>query len=106
MAKTLILRTRVDLEKKRAAEAVLAKLGISVGDAINLFLGQVSIQKGIPFPVTTLRSSDLSNATLAEIEKRYAARVPNARTKAASAEDTGNAPRYKSASQLLKALKA
>ena len=105
MAKTLILRTRVDSDKKRAAEAVLAKLGISVGDAINLFLSQVSIQKGIPFPVTTRRSLDLSNATPEEIEARYAGRVPNARTKAALAEDTGTASRYKSASQLLKALK-
>lgn len=106
MAKTLILRTRVDSDKKRAAEAVLAKLGISVGDAINLFLGQVSIQRGIPFPVTTRRSLDLSNATLAEIEDRYADRVPNPGTKAALAEDTRKARRYKSASQLLKALKA
>jgi addiction module RelB/DinJ family antitoxin len=106
MAKTLILRTRVDSEKKRAAEAVLAKLGISVGDAINLFLGQVGIQKGIPFPLTTRRDLDLSNATPAEIEERYADRIPNAKTKAALSEDTRSAPRYKSSSLLLKALKA
>jgi addiction module RelB/DinJ family antitoxin len=106
MAKTLILRTRVDSEKKRAAKAVLTKLGISVGDAINLFLSQVGIQKGIPFPLTTRRDLDLSNATLAEIEERYADRIRNAKTKAALAEDTSSAPRYKSASLLLKALKA
>jgi addiction module RelB/DinJ family antitoxin len=106
MPKTLILRTRVDSEKKRAAEAVLAKLGISVGDAINLFLSQVGIQKEIPFPLTTRRNLDLSNATPSEIEKRYAERVPNAKTKAALTEDTGTARRYKSSSQLLKALKA
>ena len=106
MPKTLILRTRVDSEKKRAAEAVLAKLGISVSDAINLFLSQVGIQKEIPFPLTTRRTLDLSNATQSEIEERYADRVPNAKTKAALAENTATARRYKCASQMLKALKA
>jgi len=106
MAKTAILRTRVDFQKKQAAEAVLAKLGISVGDAINLFLSQVGIQKGIPFPLTARRQLDLSNATLEEIEERYAGRVLNAKTRAALSEDTRKAPRYKSAGQLLKVLKA
>jgi addiction module RelB/DinJ family antitoxin len=106
MAKTSILRTRIDSQKKEAAEAVLAKLGISVGDAINLFLSQVGIQKGIPFPVTTQRRLDPGNATMEEIEQRYAGRVLNAKTRAALNEDTRKAPRYKSTGQLLKALKA
>jgi addiction module RelB/DinJ family antitoxin len=106
MAKTSILRTRVDSQHKEAAEAVLAKLGISVGDAVNLFLSQVGIQKGIPFPVTTQRRLDLGNASIEEIETRYAGRKPNARTRAALNEDTRKAPRYKSTDQLFKALKA
>lgn len=83
MAKTAILRARVDSEKVTAAERIFSKLGISVGDAINLFLGQVCIQKAIPFPLTTRPHLDLSNATLEEIEERYAERVPNAETAAA-----------------------
>jgi addiction module RelB/DinJ family antitoxin len=106
MPKTSILRTRVDSQHKEAAEAVLAKLGISVGDAINLFLSQVGIQEGIPFPVTARRQLDLGNANIEEIERRYARRVPNATTRAALKEDTRKARRYKSADQLLKALKA
>ena len=106
MAKTLILRTRVDAQQKQAAEAVLARLGISVGDAINLFLSQVGIQKGLPFPVTTRRRLDLGNASLEEIERRYAKRVPNAATRAALNEDLRKARRYKSADQLIKALKS
>jgi addiction module RelB/DinJ family antitoxin len=105
MPKTSILRTRVDSQQKAAAEAVLAKLGISVGDAISLFLSQVGIQKGIPFPVTA-RRLDLDNASMEEIERRYAGRIPNARTRAALNEDTRKARRYKSADQLLKALKS
>ena len=106
MAKTSILRTRVDSQHKAAAEAVLAKLGISVGDAINLFLSQVGIQEGIPFPITTRPRLDLANASIEEIEERYAERIPNATTRAALGEDTRRARRHKSADQLLKALKA
>jgi len=106
MPKTSILRTRVDSQQKAAAEAVLAKLGISVGDAINLFLSQVGIQKAIPFPLTARRTLNLENATIEEIERRYVTRAPNARTEAALKEDTSKARRYKSAGQLLKALKS
>jgi DNA-damage-inducible protein J len=106
MPKTMILRTRVDSQQKEAAEAVLSKLGISVSDAISLFLSQVGIQEGIPFPVTARRRMDLGNASLEEIERRYAARIPNAETRAALNEDTRKARRYKSAGQLLKALKS
>jgi len=106
MPKTSILRTRVDSRRKAAAEAVFAKLGISTGDAINMFLSQVGIQKGIPFPVTARPRLDLSNATIEEIEKRYADRIPNAETQAALAEDLRKAPRYKTAAQLLKSLKS
>ena len=105
MPKTSILRTRVDSQQKEAAEAVLAKLGISVGEAINLFLSQVGIQKGIPFPVTTRPRMELGNASPEEIERRYAKRIPNAETRAAINEDTRKARRYKSADQMLKALK-
>jgi addiction module RelB/DinJ family antitoxin len=106
MPKTSILRTRVNSQQKEAAEAVLSKLGLSVGDAINLFLSQVGIQEAIPFPVTTRPRMDLANANLEEIERRYARRIPNAKTRAALNEDTRKARRYKSADQMLKALKS
>lgn len=106
MSKAAILRARVDSEKKTAAELVFSKLGISLGDAINLFLGQVCIQKGIPFALTTRPHLDLTNATIGEIEDRYAERIPNAETRAALNEKTAKARRHKSASQLLKSIKA
>jgi hypothetical protein len=52
------------------------------------------------------RRLTLKNATLAEIEKRYADRIPNAATLAAIAEDTRKYPRYESAAEMLKALKS
>lgn len=106
MAKTAILRARVDSEKKIAAEAVLAQLGISLSDAITLFLSQVGIQRAIPFPLTAQPRLDLSNASIEKIERRYAKRIPTPETEAALHENTGKARRYKSSRQLLKALKA
>lgn len=104
MAKTAILRARVDSEKATAAGRVFSKLGISVGDAINLFLGQVCIQKGIPFALTTRPHLELGNAPLEEIEERYAERIFNAETAAALGEKP--ARRFKTASQALRALKS
>ncbi|MGE5754937.1 MAG: type II toxin-antitoxin system RelB/DinJ family antitoxin [Planctomycetaceae bacterium] len=48
MAKTEIIRARVDSRLKAEAEAVLAELGISPGDAIRLFYRQVALRKGLP----------------------------------------------------------
>jgi addiction module RelB/DinJ family antitoxin len=105
MAKTAILRARVDPEKKAAAEAVLEEIGLSLSDAISLFLSQVGIQKAIPFPLTALPRLDLSNATPREIEERYAAKIPTPETRAALSENTRKTKRFKSSKQLLKSLK-
>lgn len=61
MAKTAMITTRVDPLLKSDAEKVLHKLGISTTEAINLFLSQVKLRKGLPFDVripnkTTLRA--------------------------------------------------
>ncbi len=103
MSKTAILRTRVDSEKATAAEKVFSKLGISVGEAINIFLSQVCIQKGIPFALTTRPHLNLENATLDEIEDRYSGRILNPETAAALNEKPSR--RYKSAAQAMRSLK-
>ena len=106
MAKTAILRARVDSETKIVAEAVLNQLGISLSDAIALFLSQIGIQKAIPFPLCTHRRLDLTNASLEQVEQRYAERIPTAETQAALNEETRNVRHHKSSRQLLKSLKS
>jgi len=61
MAKTAMITTRVEPELKSDAEKVLKALGISTTEAINLFLSQVRLRKGLPFDVkipnkTTLKA--------------------------------------------------
>jgi len=61
VAKTAMITTRVDPDLKADAEKVLNKLGISTTEAINLFLSQVRLRRGLPFDVvipnkTTLKA--------------------------------------------------
>jgi len=51
MSKTATLRARVEPKLKREAEAVLKKVGLTSSEAITLFLTQVRLAKGLPFPV-------------------------------------------------------
>ena len=49
MARTSNVFTRVEPDIKEQAEAVLSQLGISMSSAVEMFLRQVVLQRGIPF---------------------------------------------------------
>lgn len=51
MGKTETIRARVEPALKRDAEAVLKKIGLTSSEAITLFLAQVKLTRGLPFPV-------------------------------------------------------
>ncbi len=51
MAKTETLHIRVNENVKANAEETLAMLGISISEAVNMFLCQVNLTGGIPFEV-------------------------------------------------------
>ncbi len=104
--KTEILRARVNPEQRKEAENVLNRLGLTTGDAINIFLNQIVIQRGIPFLLTTERHLELSNASINEISERYKNRIPNDESIIALNEDLSKAKRFKSAKGLLKHLKS
>ena len=77
MAKTTNIYVRLEPGLKEEAEAILAQLGIPVSNAVNIFLKQVVMQRGLPFdvklPETKLPSiANMSKEELnAEIEKGY-----------------------------------
>lgn len=66
MAKTAMITTRVTPELKADAEKVLSKLGISTTEAINLFLSQVRLRKGLPFDVKIPNKTTLKAMRAAE----------------------------------------
>ena len=47
---------RVEDEFYREAKVVFKKVGLTFGDAVNLFLSRVAMEKGIPFSITTIPS--------------------------------------------------
>ena len=51
MAKTAMIRARVEPELKRKAEELFSALGLSATEAITLFYKQVTVHRGLPFAV-------------------------------------------------------
>lgn len=51
MSKSETVRARVEPKLKRDAEAVLRKIGLTSSEAITLFLTQVKLTNGLPFPL-------------------------------------------------------
>ena len=51
MAKTDTLHIRIEPSVKKRAEKTLNDLGLSITEAINVFLNQVILNDGIPFEV-------------------------------------------------------
>ncbi len=51
MAKTEMIRARVEPELKREAEDLFSALGLSTTEAITLFYRQVTLHQGLPFAV-------------------------------------------------------
>lgn len=75
MTKNETLHIRVNSEVKENAEKILNTLGLSISEAVNIFLCQVNLVGGIPFeiklPNYTPPDMDFlsSEQTNAEIEK-------------------------------------
>ena len=83
MAAADVVRARIDSDLKKEASAVLAKMGLSVSDAIRLMLLRVASDKNLPFDI----------------------RVPNATTQAALRDASeGRVERFASVADLMGAL--
>ena len=83
MGATAMIHVRVDEDVKAQAAEALALMGLSVSDAVRVFLKRVAVEKAMPFDV----------------------RVPNAETRAAMAEaDAIVHARFATAEELFDAL--
>lgn len=65
MAKTDVLHIRVEPSVKQKAEKTLNDLGLSITEAINVFLNQVILNDGIPFEI---RKPKFNKETIQAIE--------------------------------------
>ena len=66
MSKTSSIYTRVEPEIKEQAEHILSTLGIPVTNAVNLFLHQVVLRKGIPFDIMLPKNMHANFASLTD----------------------------------------
>lgn len=57
---TASIHCKEDAEVKKQAEAVFKEAGLNTSTAINLFLKQAVIFKGIPFPIYAKKHSELN----------------------------------------------
>jgi DNA-damage-inducible protein J len=85
MTKSAMINTRLEPKLKKSSEAILAKIGLSTSEAITLFLSQVVMHRGLPFP----------------------ARIPNAETRKAlqEAKEGRNLTSYDDFDDYLKSIK-
>ena len=61
MEKTATLNLRVNPLVKRRAEEVLSQLGVPMSTAVDMYLNQISLNGGIPFPVTLPKAPNSIN---------------------------------------------
>ncbi|MCG5380327.1 type II toxin-antitoxin system RelB/DinJ family antitoxin [Providencia rettgeri] len=57
--KTDIVRARIEPKVRENAEAVLSELGISISDAIRIFVKQISLRQAFPIELKTPNSITL-----------------------------------------------
>lgn len=69
MAKTEMIRARVEPELKRQTEQVFLKLGLSATEAITLFYRQVTLHQGLPFAVKIPNSETIAALRQAQAEE-------------------------------------
>ncbi len=68
MAKTETLHIRVNETVKANAEETLSMLGISLSEAVNMFLCQVNLTGGIPFEVKVPANAPLAMGSLSKAQ--------------------------------------
>ena len=59
MAKTTLLRARVDSGRKSRAEKILGRYGLTPAQAINVFYAKVAETNGLPFDLRPSETSEL-----------------------------------------------
>lgn len=84
MAKTATINIRVDPDTKSSAEKLFASFGITLTDAVNMFLHKSVMEGGLPFELKQPRYNQETEAAMAEArammaEKGQARTYPSAR---------------------------
>ena len=66
MAKTATVNVRVEPEVKERAEAIYSSFGLSLSEAVNVFLHKTILEGGLPFDLRQPRYSPETEAAMDE----------------------------------------
>lgn len=66
MVKTANINLRIDPKKKQQAEELFSSFGISVTDAINIFLNTSIMEGGFPFQIKLPRYNQITETAIEE----------------------------------------
>ncbi|MDE7221613.1 MAG: type II toxin-antitoxin system RelB/DinJ family antitoxin [Oscillospiraceae bacterium] len=75
MAKTANLNIRIDPETKSSAEKLFASFGITLTDAVNMFLHKALMEGGLPFELKQPRYNEATEAAMREAGEILRGRV-------------------------------
>ncbi len=76
MAKTANLNIRIDPETKSGAEQLFSSFGITVTDAVNIFLRQSLMVGGLPFEMKQPRYNAETEAAMLEARAIASGKIP------------------------------
>ena len=76
MAKTANLNIRIDPETKSGAEQLFSSFGITVTDAVNIFLRQSLMVGGLPFEMKQPRYNAETEAAMREAGAIASGKIP------------------------------
>ncbi len=76
MAKTANINIRIDPETKKRTEQLFAKFGITVTDAINIFLHQSLMVGGLPFEMKQPSYNAETEAAIQEAKDIAGGKIP------------------------------
>ena len=75
MAKTANINIRVEPEVKSTVDGIFSHFGLTVADAVNIFLHKVMIVNGLPFDMTLPRYNDETLAAMKEARDIASGRI-------------------------------
>jgi DNA-damage-inducible protein J len=92
MAKTSSLNIRIDPETKATVDGIFSRFGITIADAVNIFLHKSIMVGGLPFDMTLPAYNDETLAAISEARDIMSGKI--------------NAPVYNSVAEMNAALDA
>jgi DNA-damage-inducible protein J len=75
--KTSTIHLRIEPDIKADVEKLLDRLGLSTTDAINIFLNQIVLTGGLPFPIKVPQPNEITLAAMKEAEEIKKGIIPS-----------------------------